>query len=212
MPLPLFLGIGAAIAGLTGIGTGVYGAVKMKEAKDTMESAQNRHERNLSRFKQDEGSAIHVMDELGKLEMTIVASFTQFSDLIEKIQNRPEFASVSKEGAKPLKYNPEELKQASVGAGVLLGGMGGAAVGTAAGFAAAGATTAAVMALGTAFYRHSYCVAQRSGGHQCHTGSVGRRSDCRRRRRDCSWHNTSRRIYVGRRFTRWWCHFQLDRF
>lgn len=150
MPLPLFLGIGAAIAGLTGIGTGVYGAVKMKEAKDTMESAQNRHERNLSRFKQDEGSAIHVMDELGKLEMTIVASFTQFSDLIEKIQNRPEFASVSKEGAKPLKYNPEELKQASVGAGVLLGGMGGAAVGTAAGFAAAGATTAAVMALGTA--------------------------------------------------------------
>lgn len=150
MPLPLFWGIGAAIAGLAGIGTGVHGAVKMKEAKDTMESAQNRHERNLSRFKQDEGSAIHVMEELGKLEMTIVANFTQFSDLIEKIQNRPEFASVSKEGAKPLKYNPEELKQASVGAGVLLGGMGGAAVGTAAGFAAAGATTAAVMALGTA--------------------------------------------------------------
>lgn len=38
----------------------------------------------------------------------------------------------------------------SVGAGVLLGGLGGAAVGTAGGFAAAGATTSAVMALGTA--------------------------------------------------------------
>lgn len=38
----------------------------------------------------------------------------------------------------------------SVGAGVLLGGLSGAALGTAGGFAAAGATTAAVMALGTA--------------------------------------------------------------
>ena len=42
------------------------------------------------------------------------------------------------------------LFRSSVGAGVLLGGLGGAAVGTAGGFAAAGATTAAVMALGTA--------------------------------------------------------------
>jgi len=38
----------------------------------------------------------------------------------------------------------------SAGAGVLLGGIGGAAAGTAGGFAAAGATTSAVMALGTA--------------------------------------------------------------
>ena len=42
------------------------------------------------------------------------------------------------------------LKKVSIGAGVLLGGLGGAAVGTAGGFAAAGATTSAVMALGTA--------------------------------------------------------------
>ena len=47
-------------------------------------------------------------------------------------------------------YNREELEQISIGAGVLLGGLGGAALGTAGGFAAAGATTAAVMALGTA--------------------------------------------------------------
>ncbi|EPY6431059.1 hypothetical protein ACWO41_001821 [Clostridium sporogenes] len=47
-------------------------------------------------------------------------------------------------------YNAEELKKVSVGAGILLGGIGAAAVGTAGGFAAAGATTAAVMALGTA--------------------------------------------------------------
>lgn len=46
--------------------------------------------------------------------------------------------------------NAEELKTVSVGAGVLLWGLGGATLGTAGGFAAAGATTAAVMALGTA--------------------------------------------------------------
>ena len=47
-------------------------------------------------------------------------------------------------------YDNEALKNVSVGAGVLLGGLGGAAVGTAGGFAAAGATTSAVVALGTA--------------------------------------------------------------
>lgn len=34
MPLPLILGIGAAIAGVAGIGSGVHGAAKMKEAND----------------------------------------------------------------------------------------------------------------------------------------------------------------------------------
>ena len=44
----------------------------------------------------------------------------------------------------------EKLKEVSIGATALLGGLGGAALGTAGGFAAAGATTAAVAALGTA--------------------------------------------------------------
>ena len=48
------------------------------------------------------------------------------------------------------KYDKETLKNVAVGAGVLLGGLGGAAAGTAGGFAAAGAATSAVMALGTA--------------------------------------------------------------
>lgn len=48
------------------------------------------------------------------------------------------------------KFEGEEIKKASVGASVLVGGLSGAALGTAGGFAASGATTAAVMALGTA--------------------------------------------------------------
>lgn len=53
MPLPLFLGIGAAIAGAVGVGSGVHGAVKMKEANDTMKAAENRHKGNVERFEKE---------------------------------------------------------------------------------------------------------------------------------------------------------------
>ena len=39
MPLPLILEVGAIAAGVTGVGSGIHGAVKMKEANDTMEKA-----------------------------------------------------------------------------------------------------------------------------------------------------------------------------
>ena len=34
MPLPLILGIAAAVAGITGVGLGIHGGVKMKQAND----------------------------------------------------------------------------------------------------------------------------------------------------------------------------------
>ncbi len=90
------------------------------------------------------------MDELGKKELEILSSFKRFSTIFERIQNKPEFKSYKKDDVEIPSYDAEELEKAYVGAGVLLGGLGGAALGTAGGFAAAGATTAAVMALGTA--------------------------------------------------------------
>ncbi len=150
MPLPLILGIGAAVAGIAGIGNGISGAAKLKEANDTMELAQNRHRRNIAKFEESSNTTNKTMDELGELELSILREFENFSDTIEKIQNRPQFKNYTHNGISLPKYNKKELKKVSVGAGVLLGGMGGAAVGTAGGFAAAGATSAAVMALGTA--------------------------------------------------------------
>lgn len=87
------------------------------------------------------------MDKLGKTELYILQSFSEFSDVIEKIQNRPQFKEYARDGVELPKYDKEELKQVSVGAGVILGGLGGAATGTAGGLAAAGVTTSAVMAL-----------------------------------------------------------------
>lgn len=150
MPLPLILGIGAAIAGLAGIGGGIKGGVKLKTANDKLKIANSRHEKNMTRFDRQNKKTSKDMDKLGTLELKILNSFENFSDVIEKIQNRPEFKAYNRDGVSLPKYNREKLKSVSVGAGLLLGGLGGAAAGAAGGFAAAGATTAAVMALGTA--------------------------------------------------------------
>lgn len=150
MPLPLILGIGASIAGVTGVGTGIHGAVKMKEANDMMKAANSRHEENIKKFEAASEKTNKAMDKLGKTELYILQSFSEFSDVIEKIQNRPQFKEYARDGVELPKYDKEELKQVSVGAGVILGGLGGAATGTAGGLTAAGVTTSAVMALGTA--------------------------------------------------------------
>lgn len=150
MPLPLFLGIAAAVAAAGGIGTGVHGAVKMKGANDTVKSAGERHNKNIQRFESCNSRTAGSMDALGKLELDILASFQQFSDMFEQIQNRPSFKEFACDSVDLPHYDKEEISKVSVGAGVLMGSIGGAALGTAGGFAAAGATTAAVMALGTA--------------------------------------------------------------
>ena len=150
MPLPFILGAAAAVAAIGGVGSGIHGAAKMKEANDTMKSADSRHRKNIKRFDDTSAATNKAMDELGALELEILHSFDEFSNTIEKIQNRPQFKEYKKDGVTLPKYDKEALKSVSVGAGVLLGGLGGAAVGTAGGFAAAGATTSAVMALGTA--------------------------------------------------------------
>ena len=150
MPLPLFIGIGAAIAGAAGLGAGIHGGVKMKKANDTMKSAEECHKENIARFEKLNKETTSIMDKLGKLELNILSSFKDFADVFEMIHNRPEFKEISVGDVTLPTYSAEELEKTSVGAGVLLGGLGGAAAGTAGGFAAAGATTAAVHALGFA--------------------------------------------------------------
>ena len=150
MPLPLIIGGIAAVAGVAGVGTGIHGGIKMKEASDTMKLAQSKQERAIALFNSKNDETTALMDAIGTQELEILSTFDDFSDIIEKIQGRPEFKAYKREGIDLPEYEAEELKKISAGAGVLLGGIGGAAAGTAGGFAAAGATTSAVMALGTA--------------------------------------------------------------
>lgn len=155
MPLPIWLipvalKGAAVVAGVAGVGAAANGIVKMKDANDTMDAAKYRHEQNVKRFEKENKNTINDMDKLGKLELEILQSFNEFSDVFELIKNRPTFETYSKNGVTLPTYDGEKIKKVSVGAGVLLGGIGGAGLGAAGGFAAAGVTTAAVMALGTA--------------------------------------------------------------
>lgn len=150
MPLPLILGIAAAVAGTTGVGLGIHGGVKMKQANDKLKEAQKRNDSNNARLERMNQNACKAMDVLGENEMKVLSEFQVFSDLFERIKNRPEFTDIKIGNVSIPKFEGEEIKKASVGASVLIGGLGGAALGTAGGFAASGATTAAVMALGTA--------------------------------------------------------------
>lgn len=150
MPLPIILGAVAATAGVIGVGTGLHGASKMKDASDTIEAAENRHKSNTAKFEMISEMTSKKMDELGTLELTILKEFDMFSNTIEKIQNRPQFQKYQRTDITLPKYDKEELEKVSIGAGVILGALGGAAIGTAGGFAAAGATTSAVTTFGTA--------------------------------------------------------------
>ena len=150
MPLPFIIGGAAVVAGLAGVGSGICGGIKLKEANDTMDSANQKQETALKKFEAHNNETTKSMDLLGKLELEILSSFDHFSNIIEKIQGRPKFTQIDLEGIEAPEYEAEELKKVSAGAGALLGGIGGAAAGTVGGFAAAGATTSAIMALGTA--------------------------------------------------------------
>ncbi len=150
MPLPLILGIAAGIAALGGVAAGVKGASDMSEANDTLKRANARDKRNKTKLKKSEQESLKMMDNLGNLEMVILSSFQTYSDCVEQIKQRPSFADINIGGYKIPKFEPEKIKEVSVGAAAIVGGLSGAALGTAGAFAASGATTAAVMALGTA--------------------------------------------------------------
>ena len=150
MPLPFIIGGIAAVAGVAGVGSGIRGGVKMKAASDTIKLAESKKERAEALFKKRNEETTALMDDIGTRELRILSSFDEFSDLIEKIQGRPEFKAYKREGIELSTYEADELRKVSLGAEVLLGGVKGAVAGTAGGFAAAGATTSAVVALGTA--------------------------------------------------------------
>lgn len=150
MPLPFFIIGIAAIAGATGFGLGVHGGVKAKKAKDKLSEAQKRDSFNRTQLDRINRKTCKCMDNLGNNEMRILSNFKEFSELFERIKNKPRFEDIELNGVQIPTFNGEKLKSTAVGAALLVSGLGGAALGTAGGFAASGATTAAVMAWGTA--------------------------------------------------------------
>lgn len=150
MSLPSILGDAAVMAACNGIENGIHGIAMATDAYFTRKYANQMHQKNIARFEECSEATNKNMDKLGELELEILKSLEKFSDVFEIIQNRPQFMQYSKDGVEIPEYDGDELKKVSIGADVLIGGLGGVALGTAGGFAAAGATKAAVMALGCA--------------------------------------------------------------
>ena len=150
MPLPLIMIAGAAIAGAAGVANGASGAKKMVDTKEDQKEIAKQHEKNSRNYEIRLSVATQAMDTLGETEMQALADFSEFSDVIEKIENRPEFGDILPDDFSIPDYSIKDIKEIAVGAVAVVGGMGGVAAGTFGGFAAAGATTTAVMALGTA--------------------------------------------------------------
>lgn len=133
MPLPILLvpmalkGT-AVVAGVAGVGVTTNGVKKRKEANDTMESIESHHAKNMAKFESENEKTTQAMDKLGKLELDILHSFSEFSDVFEKIKNRLTFAAYTKNGVTLQRYDGEKIKEVSVGAatlgvGLLVGGI-----------------------------------------------------------------------------------------
>lgn len=127
--VPVILAALGVVAGGKGVVDTVQGISKIKDANETKNLAEIRHKNNINKFENQNRATCTLMDEVGKRELEILKSFERFSDIIERIQNRPEFKGYKKENINLPEYNPEELQKAYVGAGVLLGALGGATLG-----------------------------------------------------------------------------------
>ncbi len=150
MVLPFAVVVAGLVSALIGAKKGYDGYKKMDQASEKISKAKKQQHNNKSRLERTSRQAVAAMDRLGEKELEIFSTFDDFSDLVEKIQNKPTFKEINRDSLHIQKYSFSDIKNIAIGAEVLLGGLKGAAAGTAGGFAAAGATTAAVTALGTA--------------------------------------------------------------
>lgn len=150
MPIPFLIAGGAVLAGAAGVGSAINGAMKVSVVKNKIESANRKHESNRYSFERKVKSTDMILDDLGELQVEILASFEKFSDVIEKIQNRPKFHEINKDRTELSKIDDISIRNAYLGANLILSSISGAAIGTLGGYAVSGMATSAVMALETA--------------------------------------------------------------
>ncbi|WP_414047666.1 hypothetical protein ACMGE7_01960 [Macrococcus equi] len=147
MPLPFIVLGASAIAGGTGLITGVNGAKKISEAKDRIRRSDALYNEKRKEFDESEKMTTENLEKLGELKLNIWNDFDKFTNAFGKIKNRPTFEAQKKEDLKIERSNLGEIKQVQITAVELLGtvtaaGGSGALVGL--------ATYGGVMSLGAA--------------------------------------------------------------
>ena len=128
MPLPFIIGGIALAAGAAGVKSGISGGVKIKDAKETMEIAKKIQEKAVEKLEKKTDSTSRLIESISNEELKIQKSFASFSNIIEKIQNRPEFKAYQNKMIDIHQYELEKISDVSVGRTVLLGEVVGSSV------------------------------------------------------------------------------------
>lgn len=109
MPIPL-LPIFTTVFGLGPITRNI---IKQKEANDTVKEAQARHQKNIARLEGKKASTTSIIEQLDNTKSQITDSFIVFSNIFEKIKNRPKF-NISKISKLTIpEFNIDELNSFS---------------------------------------------------------------------------------------------------
>ena len=152
MPLPLFLGIGAAVAAAVGVGAGIKAGIDEKDAKDTNRRASDIIETATAAVEKSKTYANKAITKLGKRKITILdGHVVSFIELFEQLHNIEFEESEGLNEIKKFKEDPNfiaELRDIGLVASSLAAGVvSGAAAGAVAAFGAYGiATTVGVCA------------------------------------------------------------------
>lgn len=118
------------IFGIIGAGNALIGGMKIKESDDILREIKARNEENLNRFNNLNQETITIMDKLGILEVDTLKKFNEFSQLIEKIHNKPLFKEYKKEETNLPDFQLDKIKEVAVAASAVLAGISGATLGT----------------------------------------------------------------------------------
>lgn len=102
-----------ATATTVGAASAVSGAVKMSEAKETKQKAEDLYRSERIKFDDIEKCANLSLEKLGKNKIEIGASFTKFIDIYSRIKNKPDITgdNVAEEN---LALTPDELNKLKI--------------------------------------------------------------------------------------------------
>lgn len=125
-------GLGLGVAA----GEGVVAYKRNKKAEKIKQRAIEKHDKARQEIQ-------GTLDKLGKNKLEVCDSFSDLADMIENIQQRPEF-KLTVEGIELPNFKPSEFKRLAAAVEMAIGGAGGVAAGGAVGAAVMGFNMAAL--------------------------------------------------------------------
>ena len=95
MPIPIIIGGAAILLGAAGIGGGIYGGKKIKQAKDIARRAQNRHKSATDRVSRKRNEVAEAAEKYGRYGHHVRrTTFKDIEELLGKLEKRVRLSSL----------------------------------------------------------------------------------------------------------------------